>query len=56
MFCQIFEAEMKSEIFTETQIRQALQYHELGTKMTLAEKFLTVLSVGGVGLAAWQCE
>jgi hypothetical protein len=29
MFCQIFEAEMKSEIFTGTQIRQALQYQEL---------------------------
>jgi hypothetical protein len=32
MFCQIFEAEMKSEIFTGTQIRQALQFQELEAK------------------------
>jgi hypothetical protein len=40
MFCQVFVADVKSEIFIETRIRQTLQYQELEAKWHLQKEIL----------------
>jgi hypothetical protein len=58
MFCQVFEAEVKSEIFIETRITYDKRYNIKNWKQngTCRKKFLTGLSVGGGELAMWHCE